>query len=392
MKVYVNKFIDDRKYFSLITSALNNIGMEVTHNIEDNFDDAIVLEYSDSALISDNLKLKNLQTYKFDVCDKWNLYNHLKDNDLPYIPTCFPKSIEQVQTFFNEHGPFILKPRIGGAATGFYTIHFETYDTIDKFVTDISYIPEFWDIQNSEQNTLDYLQQKTIIQKFIFDENGSHAGSRIKCESNQNYEFNYHPTRTVKRKIHNISHIVEPKNHKKLTHNYTITNNKEFKRVELVDDSFKGVPSFTNEKVPEYEVLIDKFIRTAGWNSCFVDIDGVFFNGQFCINDVSLTPQAYYAPFSIADDINYFEDHFKWQYGLSDNLNYFMAPYVYMFDYIIPGGMTKEKLTLLQTKNVRKPYPTYTNAPQVRMVIRGNTLEECVQNKIEMEQILNSFN
>lgn len=370
MKIFVDLQQDNNTYHGYITPALQKLGMEVTHNIDDDFDDAIMTRAQDSYKIASSLKSKGLPSFKYDICDKWNLYNFLKDNNMSYVPTSLPNNINDVINFFNEHGAFIVKPRIGGAGCGDWGMHYNTYSSVDEFISDTNGVPNFWEVQTTEEDTIFTVTKKIVLQKYITEDDGTTIGFRMKCSVNDKSEFVYTLTTPKRRTIINTPSTSGPKiwvRGFKLLH----------EDARIVND--------LNAKNLGYETIIRNFIGYSSWKSCFLDLDGILHDGIFYINDISMCPQQTLSEYSVVDDIDYLEDVLKWQYGISDSIQYTIGNFIVMNSWEVPGGVTREKLIGIETKDIRRTDKTYTGAPTIYLMIRGNTEAEVVENRANME-------
>jgi hypothetical protein len=289
---------------------------------------------------------------------------------MSYVPTSLPNNIDDVINFFNEHGAFIVKPRIGGAGCGDWGMHYNTYNSINEFIVDTNNVPNFWNVQTTEEDTINTITKKIILQKYITEDDDTTVGFRMKCAVNDKSEFVYSLTTPKKRTIVNTPSTVGPKiwvrGFKLLHEDARIVNN-------------------LNAKNLGYENIIRNFIGYSKWTSCFMDLDGILYNGTFYINDISMSPQPMLALYSDIDNIDYLENHFNWIYGFSNSEPKKISNFIVMNSWEVPGGVTREKLKDIETNDIRRIGPTYTGAPTIYLMIRGNTESEVIENRANME-------
>jgi hypothetical protein len=181
---------------SKVIPALNNIGVEYTHDVNDLVQNTLHLRetYNDvSDLISadDTLLTQfggNVTSYVRsknnlslnDISEKYKLHQKLSELGLPNIATIFPTSAEQIQQFFDNNAEVYCKPSLGEARgtllrilntsispelnvllPSTYKHFYKKYTSYEQFCTDID-INNFIDVQNSNRSLVHH---KCILQK-----------------------------------------------------------------------------------------------------------------------------------------------------------------------------------------------------------------------------------
>lgn len=194
MKIFLASHVPELT--SKVIPALNNIGVEYTHDVNDLVQNTLHLRetYSD---VSDLISVDDTLLTQFggnvtcyvrsknnlslnDISEKHKLHQKLSELSLPNIDTIFPTSAEQIQQFFNNNGEVYCKPSLGeGRGTllralkrsispelnvllPLNDIHFyKKYTSYEQFCNDVD-INNFIDVQNSNRSLV---YHKCVLQK-----------------------------------------------------------------------------------------------------------------------------------------------------------------------------------------------------------------------------------
>ena len=375
MKIFIDLIRDQSTYVQDVKTSFDNMGWEVTSDVNDNFDDGIALVASDHVVVMSSLADRHLPPIEsHDLCDKWILYNFLKERDMPTIATCFPKTLQEVEDFFAQYGSFIVKPRVGGGGWGPYSIHYNKFNSVEEFIEESSIIANFWETQNSTEYRLPIPIRQCILQQYI-ETTGTYTEQvRFKCDINDKSEFFYQVTANVKKKVVNTS-----------------INTFASKIIDLENEIYTRLPNDVEYTDPEIESIIRKFIDHSNLKSCYISFECLIIDGAYYINDTTISPPVIRSSFSEIDNYNYQESAIRYHYGLTNEIPRNFSRYYMMAIFPVKGGMTRERLEAIENNNVQKLWNTYTGADKVWLIIRGNTLEEYSATKQTLIEYLDSL-
>ena len=367
MKIYINPIFEPAYLQNKISNILNTLNIEIISDIDEEYDNAIMIPVDECVVFSANFKKYNKPSIRFDISDKFILNNLLENNNLPYIPTIMPLTVEDVHEFFNVHGSFIAKPRLGSGGKGRYDFHYKIYYSVDEFLSDIELIPNFWDIQNvTEYRFNKIISLQTIIQKNVLDDNNETTKIRLKGLVNPTYDFNI-----------------------RLIPEHKVIKNQD------IGPGFKRNSSYTatdpNQNCDDHPfvIMVKQFLTNVGFNSSFFDCEAVKIGDDYYINDFSIRfPKGSYC---VWDDKPRLESALKFIFGLSETHEYPIDYWTIHHEVIVPCGITEEIYKNLESDNARKYHTISESEKHFTMMIRGDTEQECIDEITRIESYISTL-
>ena len=383
MKIYINEQADALRYDGQLKKALEEIGIEVVSDLEGDYDDGLSVVASDNVDISANLLSRNKTIpAKHYLCDKWYMYNFLKKSSLPFIETCIPQSMQDIQDFFDLYGGFIIKPRVGGGGNGPWGLHYNRYLSMEHFKSDVDKLPQFWDYQTTTIYNSEKLTKQCIIQPYLIgDDDGYTEQIRIKGDINHNGDFVYHTTQRTKKTVKNSDTPTYDPNAWQQAYIHTPG----------MQEAYERQPNDMDYQDPAVENIVRSIIEATGIRSTYFTFECLVIDDVFYVNDITTIPPSVRYKFAEIDGINYIAHGLKWQFGMSDELPKKFARYYQMSTFLIPGGVTREKIASIENNNVKRLNKTFVGASEVWILIRGNTIEEFTTEKQRLFDYLNSL-
>jgi hypothetical protein len=370
MKIYINVATDAEVYGGRLREAIENIGFEIVSELDADFDSGLAVTVPDHAEIAAALALKNKPVPPTHyLCDKWYMYNFLKKNNIPAIETCFPKTIQDVQDFFDQHGEFVVKPRVGGGGVGPWGLHYNRYSSVEDFEADASQIDNLWLLQSSDIYSATIQIKQFILQPYLVGSNDGYTEQiRIKGDVNHIGDFVFHTTQRVRKTVQNSNTLTyDPK---KWNESYM------YIRAPGKQEAYDREPNDMTYQDPEIEPIVSEIINACGLRSTYCAFECLIVDDVFYVNDITTIPPDVRYTFAATDGINYISDGLRWQYGLKEEPPLTFARYYQMAAFPIPGGVTREKIADIENNNVKKLYKTFVGASEVWLIIRGQTREE----------------
>ena len=381
MKVYVsaNTQLTTKK----ITECLTRIGVEYTSDMKDvtvsnifynqelaelvsNYDDPLMIsKYRGSSV----LYVADRNNIKSDIILNTKLSEYLDAASLPSIPTICPKTIEEVQEFFDIHGSVFCKPVLSEHTltktfnNNWMSVKFDSFqDFIDKID-----ITAFLSIQNSDTSLYSELcvLQKNTSMKDKFRVYGFVDGTN-------NYDF---LSIMCKDNIDSIPHnrdSIEP---------YT--------KLLPLERLIPAMRDPTRNNVDKFDILksIKTLFDVAEIKNVFIDCEGVLIDNIPHIHDVSIKcmPSAY----NHSADI--FDDHMKFVLDMVPSITKYETRYSLYVNIAIPKGKSWNKAItdFIKTLNVT-PLKVNSNTSIGDFMIYGDTIEDLYTNAQELYEYINN--
>jgi len=344
MKVYVsaNTQLTTKK----ITECLTRIGVEYTSDMKDvtvsnifynqelselvsNYDDPLMIsKYRGSSV----LYVADRNNIKFDIMLNTKLPEYLDVASLPSIPTICPKTIEEVQSFFDTQGSVFCKPVLSEHSltktfnNNWMCVKFDSFqDFIDKID-----ITAFLSIQNSDTSLYSELcvLQKNTSMEDKFRVHGFVNGTN-------NYDFLSTMCKDAPKSM--------PSNR---------NSSRPFTRLQSLEQLIPWIRNPNLNNVDKFDILktIKALFDVAEIKNVFLECEGVLIDNIPHIFDVSIKcmPSAY----NNSPDI--FDDHMKFVLDMVPNITKFETRYSLYVNIAIPAGKSwnKEILDFIKTFNV----------------------------------------
>lgn len=381
MKVYVsaNTQLTTKK----ITECLTRIGVDYTSDMKDvtsntvfynqelaelvsNYDDPLMIsKYRGSSV----LYVADRNNIKFDIMLNTKLSEYLDAAGLPAIPTIYPKTIEEVQAFFDIHGSVFCKPILGEHTlakifdNNWMSVKFDSFqDFIDKID-----IIAFLSIQNSDTSLYSEL---CVLQKNTSMEDKFRVYGCV--NGTNNYDF---------LSIMCKDNIDSPPHNRDSLwpHN----------RLLPLERLIPVMRDPTRNNVDKFDILksIKALFDVADIKNVFIDCEGVLIDNIPHIFDVSIkcSPSVY------NHRVDIFDEHMKFVLGMVPSITKYETRYSLYVNIAIPNGKSwnKEIVDFIKTLNVT-PLRVNSNCNIGDFMIYGDTIEDLYANAQTLYEYINN--